>query len=75
MSLYKTPGSGFLEASKMKLAADIKEAEAKIQLYLSQPVGVGDHPDIAQEILKAAAAGAHAVDLLNFLNERWPECS
>jgi len=72
MALYKTAGAGFLEAAKMKLAADIKDAEAKIQLYLSNPVGVGDHPDISEEILKAAADGSHAEDLLSFLNNRWP---
>ena len=68
----KAPGASFLEAAKLKLEADIKDAEAKIQLYLSHPVGIGDHPGITEEIIKAANEGAHAKDVLSFLETRWP---
>ena len=69
----KAPGASFLEAAKSKLEADIKDAEAKIQLYLDNPVGIGDHPNITEEILKAANDGAHAKDVLSFLNLRRPK--
>ena len=64
-------GESFLEAAKLKCQAQIKESEAKIRLYLENPVGVGDHPNIMEEILKAAADGAHAQDILDFLESRW----
>jgi len=67
-----SPGESFLEAAKLKLEADIKDAEAKIQLYLTHPVGIGDHPNITEEITKAASDGAHAKDVLSFLNTSWP---
>ena len=37
MALYETRGSGFLESAKMKLAADIKDAEAKIEIIGIRP--------------------------------------
>jgi hypothetical protein len=66
-----TVGDGFLIAAKLKCEAKLAEAESKINLYLQNAVGVGDHSDISEEILKAAEAGAHAQDMLNFLESRW----
>jgi len=68
----KLLGSAFLDAAKIRLRARICEAEAKIELYLKNPVGVGDHPNICEEITKAAEDGAHAQDVLNFLQMHWP---
>ena len=65
------PGKSFLDAAKLRCRSQIKEAEAKIELYLSRPQGVADHPQILEEILKAASDGAEAQDQLNFLEERW----
>ena len=64
-------GNLFLEAAKRRLEAQIKDAEAKVNLYLTQSVGVGEHPEITEELIKAAEQGAHAQDVLNFINERW----
>ena len=60
-------GESFLNAAKLKCKADLAIAESKINLYLQSAVGIGDHPDIVGEILKAAEEGAHAQDMLNFL--------
>tara|TARA_B100000131_G_scaffold295127_1_gene311855 strand:- start:15561 stop:15800 length:240 start_codon:yes stop_codon:yes gene_type:complete len=65
------PGESFLEAAKLDCLAKIKQAEAKISLYLEHPVGIGDHPNIMEEIVAAAEAGAHAQDILSFLEARW----
>ena len=67
----KWPGESFLEAAKLKCHAQIKEAEAKIGLYLVSPMGVGDHPNIMEEILKAAEEGSQAQDVLDFLEKNW----
>ena len=66
-----TIGNLFLEAAKRRLEAQIKDAEAKVNLYLTQAVGVGEHPEITEELIKAAEQGAHAQDILNFINKRW----
>jgi len=65
------PGAAFLDAAKLRCRSQIREAEAKIELYLDSPQGVAEHPQILQEILKAALEGAEAEDRLNFLEERW----
>jgi hypothetical protein len=64
-------GNLFLEAAKKTLEAKIKNAEAKVSLYLTELVGVGEHPEITQEIIKAAEEGAHAQDVLDFISQRW----
>jgi len=64
-------GNLFLEAAKQRLEAQIKESEAKINLYLTQAVGVGEHSEITEELIKAAEQGAHAQDILDFINKRW----
>ena len=65
------PGRGFLESAKLKCQFEIEEAKARINLYLTTPVGIGDHPNIMEEMLKAASDGAHAQDVLNFLEKEW----
>ena len=64
-------GNLFLEAAKKELEARIKNAEAKINLYLTEAVGVGEHSEIREEIIKAAEEGAHAQDVLHLINKRW----
>ena len=73
LSKYKMvePGLSFLDAAKLRCRAQIREAEAKIELYLNRSQGVADHPQILEEILKAASEGAEAQDQLNFLETRW----
>ena len=63
------PGLTFLEAAKLDCQARIKEAEARVELYVKTPQGVADHPQILAEILKAASEGSEAHDQLNFLED------
>jgi hypothetical protein len=62
-------GQRFLEAEKEKLRAEIENARAKIALYINNPLAVADHSEIGEEIRGAAAQGAHARDLLSFLEK------
>ena len=72
MSNSPTPvGAGFIAAAKTSCRAKIEEAQAKIELYLNCAQGVSDHAGIMEEILSAAEQGAHAEDVLNFLEKRW----
>lgn len=40
------------EALKLKYLAKIKEVEHDLEVYINQPVGVGEHSDILKEIDK-----------------------
>ena len=63
-------GTKFLEAAKLSCRPKIEEAVAKVALYTSEPQAVADHSNIMDELIKAAEEGAHAQDVLNFLEER-----
>ena len=61
-------GKQFIEAVRLECQSQIASSKAKINLYTHSSVGIGEHPDIAAEILKAAKEGAEAQDVLNFLD-------
>jgi hypothetical protein len=62
-------GQHFLDAAKLHCRSQIKDAQAKIDLYLNFAQGVADHSNITKEILAAAEQGAHAQDILLFLEK------
>lgn len=64
-----------LKAAILKCKADVENAKATIALYTTSPVGVGEHPDIVEEILKAAESGAAAQEKLDFLSEVSPRAA
>ena len=45
-----------------KYEADIAEAEAEILIYLSNPVGIGEHPQHLEEMDKMVEKYANAKD-------------
>ena len=61
-------GEQFIEAVRLECQSQIASSKAKISLYMHNSVGIGEHPDISAEILKAAKEGAEAQDVLNFLD-------
>tara|TARA_Y100001938_G_scaffold133553_2_gene193060 strand:+ start:2736 stop:2969 length:234 start_codon:yes stop_codon:yes gene_type:complete len=64
-----------LKAAILKCQAEVEAAKATIALYTTSPVGVGEHPDIVEEILKAAENGAAAQEKLDFLSEVSPRAA
>ena len=44
-----------LEALEKKYNAEIAEADATIKIYLENPVGIGEHPQIVEEVDKQIA--------------------
>ena len=44
-----------LEALEKKYNAEIAEADATIKVYLENPVGIGEHPQIVEEVDKQIA--------------------
>lgn len=58
-----------LKALEDKYNADISEAEANLKVYLENPVGVAEHPDVVLEADKLIAKIAEAEDKLEILKE------
>ena len=58
-----------LKALEDKYNADISEAEANLKVYLENPVGVAEHPDVVIEADKLVAKIAEAEDKLGILKE------
>lgn len=52
-----------------KYAAEISEAEATLLVYFNNPVGIGEHPQIVEEIDKMIEKLANAKDKSDALQE------
>ena len=59
-----------LEALIKRYEAQIAEAEATIEIYLSNSVGIGEHPQHIDELDKLFAKIAEAEDKVKVI-ERW----
>jgi|TARA_R100001086_G_scaffold160398_1_gene86178 hypothetical protein len=60
---------GMINAMRARYEADIAEADATINIYLNNPVGIGEHPQHLEEIDKLMAKIAEAKDKLESLKE------
>ena len=58
----------FMSATLARFDAKRQEALATIELYLTRPVGVGEHPDIVGEIAGAVARLAEADEAIGAIN-------
>ena len=61
-----------LDALKKKYEAEVDVARATIQVYLDKPVGIGEHPQIAEEIDKQLEIIGCAQDKLRVLDKYYP---
>jgi len=55
------------DALTLKYQGDIASAKANIKVYLNNPVGIGEHPDIIAAIDEQVQLAAAADEKLNFL--------
>jgi len=58
-----------LEALQAKYFGEIKEAQANIEIYLENPVGIGEHPEILDAINTQIAKLAEAQEKFETLKE------
>ena len=58
-----------LEALKKRYEADIAEAKATINIYLTNPVGIGEHPQHLDEIDKQLSKISEAKDKLKAIED------
>ena len=64
-----------LQALVKKYEAQIAEAKATIDIYLSNPVGIGEHPQHLEEIDKLMGNIADAEDKLDAIRRHWDAIS
>tara|TARA_Y100001938_G_C7756021_1_gene266237 strand:+ start:249 stop:449 length:201 start_codon:yes stop_codon:yes gene_type:complete len=58
-----------IDALQARYEADIAEADATINIYLNNPVAIGEHPQHLEEINKLLSKIADAKDKLESLKE------
>ena len=58
------------DALLLKYQGDIATAKANIQVYLTYPVGIGEHPDLISAIDVEMEKAAEADDKLTFLENQ-----
>ena len=62
----------FIKAMIKKYEAEIDVAKATIEVYLDKPVGIGEHPQFADEIDKQLGIIGCASDKLRVINKHYP---
>ena len=62
-----------LDALESRQQAEIAEADATIQIYLTNSVGIGEHPQHIDEVNKLIDKIAQAKEKLEVLKEFEPE--
>ena len=65
----KSVGREILQALRKRYEADIATALANIEVYNTNPTGIGDHADIVSAVDSEVAKLADAADKLNALIE------
>ena len=61
-----------VDALEKKYEAQMAQAEANVKVYMENPVGVGEHPNIVQEVEKLLKEIKDAKEMLDELkNWRW----
>ena len=58
---------GLLKALQKKYEGDIAVAKANIEVYLKNPAGIGEHPDIVEAVNTQVQLIADAEDKLDVL--------
>ena len=61
----------FLNALRSKYEAEIEVAKANVRVYLDNPVGIGEHPDLVSAIDSQIELMAAAKDKLKILLDIW----
>ena len=65
--------SGLLKALEQQYKAEIEKAKANIDVYINNPVGIGEHPDLVGAMDLEMTKLADASDKLATLNSFYPD--
>ena len=63
-------GQELLEALEIQYRGNIASARANVRVYLENPAGIGEHPDVVQAIDSQIAIIADNQEKLDILNSR-----
>jgi len=58
-----------IEALRLKYRADMELAAAALQVYLDRPAGIGEHPQILDEMDKLVEEYSNAKDKLHSIED------
>ena len=62
-----------IDALKAKYEAAYKEAHCTLEIYLTKPVAIGEHPQHFEEMDKLIAAMSDAQDNIDILDLEYPQ--
>ena len=62
-----------VQALKTKYDADYQMHKANLEIYLNNPVGIGEHPQHFEEMDKLVESMTAARDKLEVLNDEYPD--
>ena len=62
-----------VQALKSKYSADYKMHKANLEIYLNNPVGIGEHPQHFEEMDKLVESMTAARDKLEVLDKEYPD--
>lgn len=62
-------GDMLLKALKSKYQADMDDAQARLAVYLNNPVGIGEHPQHTEEMDKIVEQYVNASDKMKALDK------
>ena len=62
---------GLLEALELKLQGEVAVAKANIEVYISQSVGIGEHPDLVGAVEEQLVKLAEAEEKLETLQKHF----
>ena len=62
-----------IRALMMQYQAEVERAKSNIMVYLNNPVGIGEHPDLAGAVDSQIEIIAHAEDKIEVLKKYYAE--
>lgn len=62
-------GSNLLKSVELSFIGDMAEAKANLDVYLENPVGVGEHSNITNEVKTLVNKIANAKDAIEVISE------
>lgn len=58
-----------IKAARMHAEGELERAKTNIEVYMHNPVGIGEHSDIVEAIQKELTTMGHAHERLEMLNK------
>ena len=65
--------SNIVKALSLKYQSEIESARANIEVYMTNPAGIGEHPDIVSAVDSELVKLSTAEDKLKSLESNFPE--